>query len=1238
MNVRRARRSPLLHSQGGLVLMPVVLALVVVAAVALMLNYESATDVALVRGQAEQDTLRYVTEAGLAHAEWQLAQNTSCSGYTDLASTAFGSHSYSATIAPTDDSPVTIDVTGVLSNGATHSLNHEDVRVYDLAAPVTLTLQPGATGKDTFIEGDSGHTDHNKGGDNHLYSDSEADKQLRALLQFDLSVIPSTAHIQTATLELEVEKNDGSADTVEVHRLIRDWTEDGVTWDSYDGMQSWDTPGGDYDSQMSGSFLVDSTGWKSVDIASLAQSWVDGSLPNYGVILLSTPASGNNEKKYYSSDEGNATRHPKLTLTLSCECGQPCAMGGSTPTLWLSTLDDVTGSGAPGLDDWAAGEALVLTDPSFALEPASSGTLFSAFNLDDFAGDADIDAIHYVDSDLTVGNTSSVDLKAGDVLLSTADNETLSSINSLSVNDEDVFVFRPATPGDYSSGTFVFLLDGSQIHGESDTVGVSLVEKDTTVGDGSLGKGSFIFATTNRRDVQRFVADDVGAGTTSGHVAEFIDGPSLSLGSEIRGMDLAEDEVTIGGHTIPSGAILLTLNNDDTGGVGDNLVPADSADVFYLTVTQTGSSPIADATLLFEGLDISLDTSDEHLQALTLSHATSAGGAPSKIILSTYSSATLGGLTFTDKDLAEYNPATDTGALYLDGVAAGLAQDIDAIHVLENDHIVVSAINTITLGGVTAENEDLIDYDPATDNGTLVFDGSALFTSGSTDISAVHVLDNGHLLLTNEYAATLGGQSFGPNDIIDYDPSADTATLYFDGDAVGFTGWINALHLLENGHIVLSTNAADTLGGLSFSEGDFIEYDPVADIATLYFDGALFSAAENVRSVHIGPGSGGGGGGPIAHWKLDETSGSTAVDSEGGHDGTLVNGPSWTAGQLDGGLQFDGANDYVRVTHDEALSLDQDMTFTAWANTASISGGYQVILAKDDPGNGASNYWFGIWNDDLVFGYWADGGFRDVRTSASAGLTVGTWHHLAATFDDASNEVRLYLDGVEVQVGSLAWEPTTETVDLWIGHSVDGEYWDGRLDDVRIYDSVLEATEVAELAAAGGSGGGGGSCDGTYRDEFNSVSYANNDGTLPWSTDWLEVNESNGPTSGDERVENTDSDYHLQVRDNDGGGEGVQREADLSGSGSATFSFEYRRDGFDNSNDYVMVHVSDDGGSSWTELDRFVGPGTDSSYVPKSYDISAFATSNTRVRFLTSPDHGSGDELYVDDIEIECSP
>ena len=295
---------------------------------------------------------------------------------------------------------------------------------------------------------------------------------------------------------------------------------------------------------------------------------------------------------------------------------QPGAPVGSS--LWLSTLDDVSGSGAPGLAAWTDGEVIAFADPNLVFEPGTTnGTFFSALNLDDFGNGADIDALHYVGGNITVGGEHSVDLLTGDLLLSTADNETLTSLNSLAVNDEDVFVFRPYAAGDYSAGTFIFLIDGSRIHGESDTVGISLVEKATLVGDRTLAKGTFIIAITNRRDVIEFTAEEVGLDTSSGDADEFIDGPSLNFGSEIRGLELAEDEITLGGHTIPAGSILITLN-DDGASVADNGLSVNSEDVFYLTLTQAGSSPVADATLLFDGSDVNLDTSQEHLQALTL--------------------------------------------------------------------------------------------------------------------------------------------------------------------------------------------------------------------------------------------------------------------------------------------------------------------------------------------------------------------------------------------------------------------------------------------------------------------------------------------------------------------------------------------------------------------------------------------------------------------------------------------
>ena len=62
---------------------------------------------------------------------------------------------------------------------------------------------------------------------------------------------------------------------------------------------------------------------------------------------------------------------------------------------------------------------------------------------------------------------------------------------------------------------------------------------------------------------------------------------------------------------------------------------------------------------------------------------------------------------------------------------------------------------------------------------------------------------------------------------------------------------IDAVHVLDNGNIILSTVGAATLGGLSFSDGDLVEYNPTTDIATLYFDEGLFGNNADVDAVYV---------------------------------------------------------------------------------------------------------------------------------------------------------------------------------------------------------------------------------------------------------------------------------------------------------------------------------------------------------------------------------------------------
>lgn len=80
---------------------------------------------------------------------------------------------------------------------------------------------------------------------------------------------------------------------------------------------------------------------------------------------------------------------------------------------------------------------------------------------------------------------------------------------------------------------------------------------------------------------------------------------------------------------------------------------------------------------------------------------------------------------------------------------------------------------------------------------------------------------------------------------------------------------------------------------------------------------------------------------------------------------------------------------------------------------------------------------------------------------------------------------------------------------------------------------------------------------------------------------------------------------------------------------------DYKRDSFDSQSDYVTLDLSTDNGSTWTEVTRFAGPADDNGHLQAaSYDISAFVGQTVILRFLTSDDLGSGDKLYIDNLEI----
>jgi len=173
-------------------------------------------------------------------------------------------------------------------------------------------------------------------------------------------------------------------------------------------------------------------------------------------------------------------------------------------------------------------------------------------------------------------------------------------------------------------------------------------------------------------------------------------------------------------------------------------------------------------------------------------------------------------------------------------------------------------------------------------------------------------------------------------------------------------------------------------------------------------------------------------------------------------------------------------------------------------------------------------------------------------------------------------------------------------------------------------DYVAQSTVVQGYVATGGSQ--------TVRDEFGTVSYGNNDGTMNWSNFWQEFGDTGSSGASDGRIQVTGGELRMCDRPDSGNRPGVWREADLSGATSATFSFDYRTSGNLEDNDRLRVRVYN--GSSWRTLQTFSNDGSGS----PSYDITSDISANTRVRFQVQRNcHGSDEYFYVDNAEIEVT-
>ncbi|SFV17520.1 LamG-like jellyroll fold domain-containing protein [Pseudoduganella namucuonensis] len=201
---------------------------------------------------------------------------------------------------------------------------------------------------------------------------------------------------------------------------------------------------------------------------------------------------------------------------------------------------------------------------------------------------------------------------------------------------------------------------------------------------------------------------------------------------------------------------------------------------------------------------------------------------------------------------------------------------------------------------------------------------------------------------------------------------------------------------------------------------------------------------------------------------FDESSGGTAADASGqGHPGTLVGGAIWVPGKKNNAVSLNGSTGYVSLPAG-IMSDVGDATIACWVYWNASQSWARVF----DFGSGTGHYMMltarAGGTGPARFAMTVNGYSNEQVINSNAALPVGQWVHLAVTLSGSTG--RLYVNGVQTGVNTgmfLAPFRLQNTSRNWIGRSqFNDPYFNGKIDEFRIYRGALGATEVAALMTA----------------------------------------------------------------------------------------------------------------------------------------------------------------------------
>jgi hypothetical protein len=203
-------------------------------------------------------------------------------------------------------------------------------------------------------------------------------------------------------------------------------------------------------------------------------------------------------------------------------------------------------------------------------------------------------------------------------------------------------------------------------------------------------------------------------------------------------------------------------------------------------------------------------------------------------------------------------------------------------------------------------------------------------------------------------------------------------------------------------------------------------------------------------------------GGLVGWWKLDESEGKDVADASGNsHTGRLIGGAKWQpdGGRLGGALELDGNGSFVDFGNNPAFNCTDEVTIAAWVKVSEFDKVWQTIAAKGDTTwrlsrNSSTNATL------LAIGHPQDTCLIEGRVD----VNDGQWHHIAGVYD--GGRICLYVDGKLDLSQPASGKILANKHPVYIGENSEarGRYWNGLIDDVRLYNCALSPDQIQTLA------------------------------------------------------------------------------------------------------------------------------------------------------------------------------